>query len=110
MRSTTWRMNGSFAPEAAAWARTKVKTVLTRWPSARYRAARRAGWRRNCHVYAAIGIPGMPRKFGGPDFARGAFQFGDNFINDRITDLRQFGRATRLDRVSDRQHLQGEHV
>ena len=25
-----------------------------------------------------------------PDFAREAFQFGDNFINDRITDLRQF--------------------
>ena len=39
-----------------------------------------------------------------------AFQFGDNFINDRITDLRQFEAATRLDRVSDRQHLQGEHV
>ena len=37
-----------------------------------------------------------------------AFQFGDKFINDRITDLRQFGRATRLDRVSDRQHLQEE--
>ena len=41
---------------------------------------------------------------------KGAFQFGDNFINDRITDLRQFEAATRLDRVSDRQHLQGEHV
>ena len=39
-----------------------------------------------------------------------SFQFGDNFINDRITDLRQFEAGTRLDRVSDRQHLQGEHV
>ena len=39
-----------------------------------------------------------------------AFQFGDNFFNDRITDLRQFEAGTRLDRVSDRQHLQGEHV
>ena len=39
-----------------------------------------------------------------------AFQFGDNFINDRITDLRQFEAGTRPDRVSDRQHLQGEHV
>ncbi len=38
------------------------------------------------------------------------FQFGDNFINDRITDLRQFEAGTRLDGVSDRQHLQGEHV
>ena len=51
--------------------REQRSTVLTRWSSARYRA--RAGWRRNCHAYA-IGIPGMPRKFGGPDFARGAFQ------------------------------------
>jgi hypothetical protein len=39
-----------------------------------------------------------------------AFQFGDNFINDRITDYGSSKRATRLDRVSDRQHLQGEHV
>ncbi len=44
----------------------------------------------DCNAYAAIGVPGIPRKFGGPDFAREAFQFGDNFINDRITDLRQF--------------------
>ena len=39
-----------------------------------------------------------------------AFQFGDNFINDQITDYGSPRRATRLDRVSDRQHLQGEHV
>jgi hypothetical protein len=39
-----------------------------------------------------------------------AFQFGENFINDRITDLRQFEAAPRLDHVSDRQHLQGDHV
>jgi hypothetical protein len=38
----------------------------------------------------AIGVRGISRKFGGPDFAREAFQFGDNFINDRITDLQQF--------------------
>ena len=44
----------------------------------------------NCHVQAAIRIPGVPRQFGGPDLAKGAFQFGDNFINDRITNLRQF--------------------
>jgi hypothetical protein len=50
-----------------------------------------AGWRRNCHACAAIGASGKSRKFGGPDFARGvALQFGDNFINGRITDLRQF--------------------
>ena len=35
-----------------------------------------------------------------------ALQFGDNFIHARITDLRQSRRATRLDRVSDRQLLQ----
>ena len=58
--------------ETAAWARSKVKTVLTLWSSARYRATRRAGWRRNCHAYAAIGVPGISRKFGGPDFARGS--------------------------------------
>ena len=52
----------------------------------------------------------ISRKFGGPDFARGAFQFGDNFVNDRITGLRQIEAGDRLDRVSDRQHLQGEHV
>jgi hypothetical protein len=38
-----------------------------------------------------------------------AFQFGDNFINDRITDYGSSRRAPRLDHVSDRQHLQGDH-
>jgi hypothetical protein len=41
-------------------------------------------------AYAAIGVPGISRKFGGPDFARGSVQFGDNFNNDRITDSRRF--------------------
>jgi hypothetical protein len=52
----------------------------------------------------------MPRKFGGPDFARGALQF--EIISSMIEAL-IYGcsrRVTRLDRVSDRQHLQGEHV
>jgi hypothetical protein len=35
-----------------------------------------------------------------------AFQLGDNFMNDRITNLGQFEARARLDRVSDRQHLQ----
>ena len=61
---------------------------LKLWSSARY--TRRAGWRRNCHAYAAISVPGVSRKFGGPTLQREAFQFGDNFINDRITDLRRF--------------------
>ena len=56
--------------------------------------------------------PSAFREYRGSSAARTlqgeAFQFGDKFINDRITDLRQFGRATRLDRVSDRQHLQEE--
>jgi hypothetical protein len=43
-----------------------------------------------CHAYAAIGVPGLSRKFGGPDLQGDAFQFGDKFIDDRITDLRQF--------------------
>ena len=46
---------------------------------------------RKCHGSAAV-----------PTLQGEAFQFGDNFINDRITDLRQFEAATRLDRVSDR--------
>ena len=89
----------------------KVKTVLKLWSSARYRATRRAGWRRNCHAYAAIGIPGMPRKFDGPDLCKGK-RFNSEIISSMIESL-IYGssrRATRLDRVSDRQHLQGEHV
>ena len=77
------RPNDQLAPQAAAWARTKVKTVLTRWSSARYRV------RRNCHVYAAS----ASREYRGSSAAptlQEAFQFRDNFINDRITDLRQF--------------------
>jgi hypothetical protein len=31
------------------------------------------------------------RKFGGPTLQGEALQFGDNFIDDRITDLRWFG-------------------
>ena len=38
--------------------------------------------------------------------AEEVFQFGDNFMNDRITNLGRFEAETRLDRVSDRQHLQ----
>ena len=49
-----------------------------------------SGRRRNCHAYAAVGALGKSREFGGPDFARGSASFGENFINDRITDLRQF--------------------
>jgi hypothetical protein len=75
--------------ETAAWVRSKVKTVLKLWSSARYRATRRAGWRRNCHAYAAIGVRGISWKFGGPTLQGEVFQFGDNFINDDITDLRQ---------------------
>ena len=58
----------------------------------------------------AIGIPGMPRKFGGPDFARERFnsEIISSMIESLIYDSSR--RATRLDRVSDRQHLQGEHV
>jgi hypothetical protein len=32
----------------------------------------------------------LSRKFGGPTLQGEALQFGDNFINDQITDLRQF--------------------
>src|SRR6266480_7130947 len=71
--------------EAAAWVRSNVKTVLKLWSSARYRATRRAGWRRNCHAYAAIGVPGISWNFGGPTLQGEVFQFGDNFINDDIT-------------------------
>ena len=39
-------------------------------------------------------VPGISRKFGGPTLQGEAFQFGDNFINDRITGLRRFEAAT----------------
>jgi hypothetical protein len=85
--------------------------VLKLWSSARYRATRRRDGGGNCHAYAAIGIPGMPRKFGGPDFARGK-RFNSEIISSMIESLiyDRTRRATRLDRVSDRQHLQGKHV
>ena len=37
-----------------------------------------------------IGIRGLSREFGGPTLQGEALQCGDNFINDQITDLRQF--------------------
>ena len=62
-------------------------------------------------------LPVMPKPLSASRESRGssaaptlqgeALQFGDNFINDRITDLRQFETgAPLLDRVSDRQHPQ----
>ena len=38
----------------------------------------------------AIGVPGVSRKFGGPALQGKRFKSEINFINDRITDLRQF--------------------
>jgi hypothetical protein len=40
-----------------------------------------------------------------PTLLGNALQFGDSFINDRITDYGGSRRATRRDRVSYRQHL-----
>jgi hypothetical protein len=80
------------------------------WSSARNRATRSVGWRRNCHAYAAIGVTGISRKSAAPALEGEASQFGDNFTNDRITIYGSSRQATRLERVSDRQHLQGEHV
>ena len=54
--------------------------------------------------------PGNAAEVRRPTLQGEAFQFGDNFINYRITDYGSSRRATRLDHVSDRQHLQGEHV
>ena len=100
-------VTGRFAPQAAD---EKVKTVLTQWSSARYRATRKAGWRKNCHAYAAIRTPGMPRKFGSPDFARE--RFNSEIISSMIESLiySSSRRGSHLDRVTDKQHLQGEHV
>jgi len=52
----------------------------------------------------AIGVRGISSP--APILQGEAFQLGDNFMNDRITNLEQFEAGTRLDRVSDRQHLQ----
>jgi hypothetical protein len=58
--------------------------------------------------------PSASRHYSGsstaPTLHGDAFQFGDNFVNDRITDLGSSRRAPHFERVSDRQHLQGEHV
>ena len=62
------------------------------------------GWRRKCHAYAAIGVPGISRKFGGPTLQGEAFQFEK--ISSMIESL-IYGyswRAPRLVLVSDRQH------
>jgi hypothetical protein len=40
-----------------------------------------------------LGVRGLSRKFGGPTLQGEALQFGDNFINDRITNSK---RATRF--------------
>ena len=64
----------------------------------------------DCHAYAAIGIPGMPQKFGGPDFARGK-RFNSEIISSMLESLITAVRGGRpASIVSDRQHLQGEHV
>jgi hypothetical protein len=55
----------------AAWTRSESKTVLTPWPSARYRATCKAGWR-NCPCQCRHRCSGISRKFGGPHFARGS--------------------------------------
>jgi hypothetical protein len=100
------RTNGRFAPEAAGQKRPlgeiKSKVVLKRWSSVRYRATRgeMAKVRRHRRPRECRGSSAAPTLQGK------AFQFGHDFINDRITDLRQFERPPRLDRVSDRQHLQ----
>ena len=56
--------------------------------------------------------PGMPRTLGGPHFASKGKPFNSEVILSMIenSDYGSLRRATRLDRVSDRQHLQGEHV
>ena len=52
----------------------------------------------------AIGVRGISSA--APILQGEAFQFRDNFMNDRITNLGRFEAETRLDRVSDGQHLQ----
>jgi len=54
--------------------------------------------------------PGSMRKFGGPAFQ--GKRFKSQIISSMIESLTYASsrRATRLERVSDRQHLQGKHV
>ena len=58
--------------------------------------------------------PSASREYHGssaaPTLQGEAFQFGDNFIKDRITDLRQFEADDPPRSCSDRPHLQGEQV
>jgi len=58
--------------------------------------------------------PSVPREYRGsppdPTLQREAFQVGDDFINDRISDLRQFEAVDPPRTCQDEQHLQREHV
>ena len=96
--------------ETAAWVRSKFKTVLKL--CLRLAIKRRGG--RNGGGTVMSTPPSASLEYRGSSAAptlRGeAFQFGDNFINDRITGSRRFEAGDRLERVSDRQHLQEEHL
>jgi len=58
--------------------------------------------------------PSASREYHGssaaPTLQEEAFQFGDNFIKDRITDLRQSEADDPPRSYSNRPHLQGEQV
>ena len=82
--------------ETAAWARTKVKF---RRDGLRLVIERRGGWDGGGTVMPTP--PSASRECRGssavPTLQGEAFQFGDNFINDRTTDYGSSRRATRLD-------------
>jgi hypothetical protein len=75
--------------ETAASERSKVKTVLRLWSSARYRRAE-GEMAEELSCLRRHRRPGKIAEVRRPRLCKGqAFQFGDRFINDRITDSRR---------------------
>jgi len=96
--------------EPAACVRSKIKTVLKLWSSARYRATRRA----DSGGTVMPTPPSASGEYRGSSAARlcKGKCFNSEIISSMMTSLiyDSSRRATRLDRVCDRQHLQGEHL
>src|SRR3981189_2199469 len=77
--------------ETAASERSKVKTFVRLWASARYRRAE-GEMAEELSCLRRHRRPGKIAEVRRPRLCKGqAFQFADRFINDRITDSRRAG-------------------
>src|SRR5882762_10761444 len=90
--------------EMAAWVRSKVKTVLKRWSSARYRATRR-GMAEELSCLRRHRRTGNIAEVRQPRLCKGK-RFNSQIISSMIDFAAVRGGRPASDRVSDRQHLQ----